>query len=185
MDDLQELREAIVTRYGEDHVEDMRTQVGMWEGYDAIQRGIDALGDSRDTVYLMTTNTTLGDTPGESIIVYGVNHAATGKATYSNFALYGQKAFNGIEGLSNIDYAGTAEEFLPDNPDAKYLYVAKLTRENDADYKTVIVPSGVGAYGIEPDDLCFVGFRAYVEPETGVSPAWGEILYDRAMKITP
>ena len=183
MDDMDELREAIVSRYGEDHVADLSTQVWIFEGYDAIQRGIDALADIRDTVYLNTSNTILGDKPGEAIIVYGVNHAATGKATYSNFGVYGEWALNGINGLSNVDYAGTAEEFLPDNPDAKYLYVAKLSREDDQNYKTIIVPSGVGAYGIELNEPCFVGYRTYVEPETGVSPAWSEILYDRAMKI--
>ncbi|PWR73066.1 hypothetical protein [Methanospirillum lacunae] len=184
-DDLQKLREAIVSQYGEDHVENLTTQVWIFEGYDAIQRGVDALADIRDTVYLNTTSTVLGDKPGESIIVFGVNHAASGKATYSNFGVYGGKALNGINGYSNVDYAGTAEKFLPGNPNAKYLYVAKISRSEDPDYKTIVIPFGVGANGIEANDTCFVGFRTYVEPETGVSPAWSEILYDQAIKITP
>ena len=183
--DVEELREAIVARYGADHVENLTTKVWIFEGYDAIQRGIDGLGDIRDTVYLNTTDTILGDKPGECIIVYGVNHAATGKATYSNFGLYSEKALNGIGGVSNHDYTGTAEEFLPDNPNAKYLYVAKISREDDGRNTTAVIRSGIGAHGIEPDTPCFVGFRAYVEPETGVSPAWSEIVYDQAMKITP
>lgn len=185
-DDLLELREAIIAHYGGmSHVENLTTQVWIFEGYDAIQRGIDVLADTRDTVYLNTTSTVLGDTPGEAILVYGVNHAATGKATYSNFALYGKNALNGVGGLSNFDLAGTAEKFLPDNPNAQYLYVAKVAREDDPEMKTLVVPSGVGPYGIEPDDSCFIGFRTYVEPETGVSPAWSEILYDQAIKINP
>lgn len=183
--DLEQLREAIISRYGKDRVEDLSTHVWIFEGYDAIQRGIDVLADIRDTVYLNTSNTILGDKPGEAIIVYGVNHAASGKATYSNFGMYGERALNGISGFSNVDYAGTAEVFLPDNPNAKYLYVAKVAREDDPEYKTLIIPSGVGPYGIEPNESCFVGFRTYVEPETGVSPAWSEILYDRAIKINP
>lgn len=184
-DDLNELRQAIIDRYGTNHTADLTTQVWIFEGYDAIQRGIDALGDIRDTAYLNTTNTILGDKPGECIIVYGVNHAITGKATYSNFGLYGTRALNGIKGVSNHDYTGTAEEFIPNNPNAKYLYVAKISRENDGKQSTSVIPSGVGAYGVEPDEPCFVGFRAYVEPETSVGPAWNELVYDRAMKINP
>ncbi len=184
-DDLNELREAIIKNYGADHVEDLNTHMWIFEGYDAIQQGIDALGDIRDTAYLNTTTTILGDQPGECIIVYGVNHAATGKATYSNFGLYGLKELNGIQGVSNHDYTGSAEEYLPGNPNAKYLYVAKISREDDGKVTTSVIPSGVGAHGIEPDELCFVGFRAYVEPETSVGPAWNELVYDQAMKITP
>jgi hypothetical protein len=184
--DLEELRQAIIAYYGgTPHVEPMTTSVWIFEGYDAIQRGVDALGDTRDTVYLNTSSTVLGDRPGEAIIVYGVNHAATGKATYSNFGVYGQKALNGIGGVSNLDLAGTAEKFIPNNPHAQYLYVAKVAREDDPDMVTLVVPSGVGPYGIEPDEPCFIGFRTYVEPGTGVGPAWSEISYDQAMKINP
>ena len=185
MDDLEKLRQAIIDRYAEYTAEDLTTKIWIFEGYDAIQRGVDALGDIRDTVYLNTTNTVLGDKPGECIIVYGVNHVATGKATYANFGLYGLKALNGIQGVSNHDYTGTAEEFLPGNPNAQYLYVAKICREDDGHPATSVISSGIGAHGIEPDELCFVGFRVYVEPETSVGPAWNEIVYDRAIKITP
>jgi hypothetical protein len=185
LDDVEELRLAIIEKYGAGKTEDLTTKVWIFEGYDAIQRGIDALGDNRDTIYLNTTTTLLGDNPGECIIVYGVNHAATGKATYANFGLYGITALNGIQGVSNHDYTGTAEEFLPDNPNAQYLYVAKISRENDGEQSTSVISSGIGAYGIEPDELCFVGYRMYVEPETSVGPVWNEIAYDRAMKINP
>jgi len=185
MDDLEELRQAIIDRYEGYEAQDLTTKIWIFEGYDAIQRGVDTLGDIRDTVYLNTTSTILGDKPGESIMVYGVNHVATGKATYANFGLYGLAALNGIEGVSNHDYSGTAEEYLPGNPHAKYLYVAKITRQDDKSPSTSVISSGVGAHGVEPDEPCFVGFRAYVEPETSVGPAWNEIVYDRAIKLTP
>lgn len=185
LDDLEELHQAIIEKYGKDKTEDLNTKVWIFEGYDAIQRGIDALGDNRDTIYLNTSTTLLGNESGECIIVYGVNHAATKKATYTNFGLYGMTALNGIQGVSNHEYMGTAEEFLPDNPNAQYLYVAKISREDDGKSSTSVIPSGVGAYGIEPDEPCFVGYRMYVEPETSVGPVWNEIVYDRALKINP
>ncbi|MCK9579818.1 MAG: hypothetical protein M0Q92_05135 [Methanoregula sp.] len=184
-DDLEELRGAILEKYGRDRAEELVTQVWLYEGYDAIQRGIDVLGEIRDTVYLQTSNTTLGNDPDEFIIVFGVNHAATGKATYSNFGLYGTTAMNGIGGVSNHNYTGTAEAFLPDNPNAKYLYVAKIARHAYGDPATVVIPSGVGAYGIEPDEPCFVGYRAYAQPATMIGAEWSELAYDRAIKFNP
>jgi len=134
-------------------------------------------------VYLNATGTTLGDNPGEKIIVYGVYHSATGKATYANFGRYGSWALNGVGGMSNNDYSGSAEEYLPNNPDAKYLYVAKLSRMDDSKNMTSVIRSGVGVSGIELENPCFIGYLAYVEPESGISPAWSELVYDRAMKI--
>ncbi len=184
-DDLEELREVILEKYGRDRADELVTQVWLYEGYDAIQRGIDVLGEIRDTAYLQTSNTTLGNDPDEFIIVYGVNHAATEKATYSNFGLYGTTAMNGIEGVSNHNYTGTAEAFLPDNPNAKYLYVARIARHSFGDPATTVIPSGVGGYGIEPDETCFVGYRAYAQPATMIGAEWSELVYDRAIKFNP
>jgi len=183
--DLEELKEAILDTYGRKRAEEMSTEVWLYEGYDGIQRNIDVLGETRDTVYLKTSNTTLGDNPDEFIIVYGVNHAATKKSTYANFGLYGTTALNGIGGVSNHDYTGTAESYIPNNPNAKYLYVGKIARQDDGSPATVAIPYDALAHGIELDEPCFVGFRAYVEPDTKVGPIWSEIVYDRAIKFNP
>ncbi|HQN01608.1 MAG TPA: hypothetical protein PLL36_11050 [Candidatus Hydrogenedentes bacterium] len=52
-------------------------------------------GEASDTPYLRSSsgdvaaNFTLGE--DDMVIVYGINHAATGLSTYSNFAVYGEK----------------------------------------------------------------------------------------------
>ena len=33
------------------------------------------------------------------------------------------------------------------------------------------------------DNRMFMGFRAYVEPSTGVGPYYAEVLYDRVIKF--
>lgn len=142
----------------------------------------------RSTIYpfLQDPKITLGNDTDEFIIVYGVNHAATGKATYSNFAIYGAAGWNGVRAITDADFSGSAEEYLPDNPNAKYLYVYKLARNcSEDDQYCYEVPYGVGAYGIELDQPLFVAWRAYMENTTKTGPAYSEIVYDQAIKFDP
>jgi len=88
------------------------------------------------------------------------NPAATGKATYSNFGVYGAKAINGVGAVSNHDFTGTAEAYIPGHPAAKYLYVWKVTRR---------------ALG---DPRC-------LEVKWGIGPYWSEVLYDGVIKFSP
>ena len=112
-----------------------------------------AAGESSDTTYLRTateaglaTNFNLGT--NDAIIVYGVNHAASGLATYANFAVYGDwklssctaqfgdpdfytfgcgdPIWNGVVGLNNRSYAGSAAQYLPDDPVATNLLYAVM-----------------------------------------------------------
>jgi hypothetical protein len=181
--DLKELHEAILEKHGRDRGSDLDSSVWVFEGYDGIQRDSDMIADNRDAVYFRTTNATLGDGPDDFIIVYGVNHVATGKATYSNFAFYGAEAQNGIGAVSNHNITGTAEAYLPGNPNAKYLYVAKISRYDDGSPATLVVPYDKGIEGVDLDTPGFVGFRVYVEPETTIGNAWAEVVYDRAISF--
>ncbi|QCR17795.1 hypothetical protein DKM28_06425, partial [Methanosarcina mazei] len=127
---------------------------------------------------------TLGNDSDEFIIVYGVNHAATGKATYSNFAVYGADVWNGVRAITDEDFNGSAEEYLPDNPNAKYLYVYKLARNcSEDDQYCYEVPYGQGVHGIELDQPLVITWRAYLENTTRTGPAYSEIVYDRAIKF--
>ncbi|NLO30593.1 MAG: hypothetical protein GX120_08910 [Methanosarcina mazei] len=210
MDDLEELRIAILDKYNESNATELPTSQTVPVGTDAIQRGINVLGPANDACYLWTANQsissptppffdtsqyypflrdpgiTLGNDTDEFIIVYGVNHAATGKATYSNFVIYGADAWNGVRAITDADFSGSAEEYLPDNPNAKYLYVYKLARNcSEDDQYCYEVPYGQGAYGIEQDKPLFIAWRLYMENTTKTGPAYSEIVYDRAIKFDP
>jgi hypothetical protein len=82
---------------------------------------------------------------------------------------------------------GTAEEFLPGNPLAKYFYVYKIARHCDRgdSVPCIEVPTGPGAAGIPLSQPALIGFRAYLEPSTKVGPTFEEVLYDRAIKFNP
>jgi hypothetical protein len=207
-DDLDELRTAILERYSELSATEMPTSIAVPIGSDAIQRGIDGVGPDSDACYLWTANQTanlptpplfntseyygflwhppitLGNDTNEFIIVYGVNHVATGKATYSNFGIYGAEAWNGITAIPNVDFNGTAEEYLPDNPNAKYLYVYKVARNCSEDH-CYEVPYGPGGLGIKSDQPILIIWRSYLEKATKTGASYGEIVYDRAIKFDP
>jgi len=188
MPELDELRQSILNKYGDLRATDLETHVALYtppQGYDGIQRGENVLGSNRDTFYLNTTPFTLGNDSNEFLIVYGVNHAVTGKATYSNFALYGIDIMNGVGCVNSQELSGTAEEYLPDNPKSKYFYVWKVARNCSGDPHCLEIPWGVKAYGIELDQPACVAFRGYLEKNMTVSSSHDEILYDRVIKFSP
>ena len=207
LDDLNELREAILAKYNSLNATELPTGRWFTEQNTGLQTGINTWGPNNDAAYLWTANQpvtspmpplsnlsqyydflrnppiTLGNDTNEFIIVYGVNHVATGKCAYSNFAPYGADIWNGVGAIQNTELAGTAEEYLPDNPNAKYLYAYKIARNCEGDPHCYEVPYGIGAYGIDLDQPVFIGWRMYLEESTKTGPSYSEIVYDRAIKF--
>ncbi len=182
---LGKLREAILKKYSKYKSEDLKTSIWLLEAPDAIQREIDVLGETRDTSYLWTNPFILPNTPNDFVIAYGVNHEATGLASYCNVSAYGLEFLNGVDAVSNLDFAGTAQEYLPNDPDAKYFYVMKVARTNpDNNPTTAVVPWGKKAYGVELNKEVWIAFRAYLNKKTKVGPDWFEMLYDKAIKFS-
>ncbi|HPD11585.1 MAG TPA: hypothetical protein PLN56_11395, partial [Methanoregulaceae archaeon] len=60
--------------------------------------------------------------------MYGVNYRATGKVVYTNIAVYGTEALNGVVAVTDEDIAGSANSYLPGNPNAGLFYVWKFAR---------------------------------------------------------
>jgi hypothetical protein len=180
---LEELRKAILAKYSGLSAKELKTYVWLSESYDAVQTETYVAGESRDTVYLRSDTLTVGDSRDEFVIVYGVNHAATGKATYANCNVYGEVAWNGVTGIYNTEYAGSAAQYLPGNPLAKYLYVCKFACICGSEKTCITVPTGPKAHGVALDEPAFIGFRAYLEPATRVGPINTELLYDRVIKF--
>jgi len=203
---LNDLRKAILAKYGDLEATELETIEPLPEGNEAIQRGINAYGPTRDALYLWTGGQlkfypptpslitgeaekppktfTLADDPDEFVIVYGVNHEAYGKAAFSLFVVYGADIWNGVGGVSSDQYP-TAEEYLPNNPNAKHLYAYKIGRRCDGENCYKVPGPRLKAHGIELDQPIFILFRLYLEKATEVGPAKSEILWDRAIKFSP
>ena len=127
-------------------------------------------GEASDTPYRRTSqggveaNFVLGD--DDMVIAYGVNHAATGLAIYSNFSVYSERVlnpcnalnilnyvfgcgdplWNGVVGMRDKEFAGSAAQYLgADDPMAPYLYAVKVLRNAPADAQREIFCSGTGS----------------------------------------
>jgi hypothetical protein len=209
MDDLDQLRNAILNKYSDLNATELPTSIAVPSGSDGIQKGIDVLGPDNDACYLWTSNITpnmptppfpnlsqyydfvphptitFGDDPNEFIIVYGVNHVATGKAMYENCVPYGADGWDGVGEITDVNLNGTADAYLPDDPNAKYLYVYKIARHANGDPHCFVVPTGPGAYGVGLDKPLFIGWRLYLEKTTKTGPSYTEIVYDKAIKFSP
>ena len=182
--------------------------------YAQLQRGTFATACTRDNNYLATGPLfTLRNNVDEFVIVYGVNHQATGKSTYASFSLYGHP-FKQI-GLGTMlstkfdrrpDGTGepgdSARQYLaPDDPYYEYadkLYAWKVARDcaEDEPYCLEVdnqFESPVGDDYTCPlylkyengDDWLWFIFRNYMEPATKVAPDDNELLYDRAIYFGP
>ena len=64
-------------------------------------------------------------------VVYGVNHNATGRASYSSVTIYHYETLSGVMAFSSLDgFNGSAEVYLgPDDPANPYLWARAYSRD--------------------------------------------------------
>ncbi|MBN1998388.1 T9SS type A sorting domain-containing protein, partial [candidate division KSB1 bacterium] len=209
---LEKLRTALIARYCDPatmEYEDVPTFMWIQDGFDQYQRQeYFTLGPTRDTIYMRSQMFHLSEDSCDFVIVYGLNHAMTGKSTYSSVVLYSQDPVAGVPavadmgelvGLASINseqgegrgMSGSIQPFEPFIKDAvpdpagdpQKFYVCKVTRNQKSEPYTMTVPDPP-CPRLKVTQL-LVGFRAYVEPETKVSPEWSEIVYDRVIHFHP
>ena len=204
---LKRLRQAIVTRYAGLQKTELDTRV--WEitdlrvllenPYVGLQRGLFLMGATRDTNYLSTyPNFKLRDDSGEFLIVYGVNHHKTGKATYASISVYADaRRWFGVATEFDKDFGDSARQYLgPADPDADLLYAIKVARDCTGEpyCLEVTAPEFKDINGqpytctpplVMNEADMFLLFRAYMEPATKVGPDANELVYDRAIKFSP
>ena len=185
MPSLGELRKAIIDKYPGYEPTEFTSKIWLTEWLDGIQRKENILGEIRDTSYLRTTaDFRLADGPDEFLIIYGVNHQATGKATYSSFSIYQKDKELGISAVNSPVFAGSAIDYIPYNDNAPYLYAWKAARNcgNDPKCLKIEVPENLQpCTEVDLNKALFVGFRAYLEPATAVGPNPAELLYDQVI----
>jgi len=203
---LKRLRKAILEAYGgprkelDTHVWWLLDREVMLEKpYVGLQRGLFLMGATRDTNYLATyPNFRLRQGYDEFVIVYGVNHQATGKATYASFSLYADAVkWFGIGTTLSNRFSGSARQYLgPDDPDADMLYAFKVARDCQGEEYCMEpmdpeeftdpwdVPYDCPDLVLDEDEMFFL-FRNYMEPATKVSPDDNELLYDQAIYFGP
>ncbi len=187
--DLAAIRAALIAQYADEYdYEEPTVDIAVPEGPTAYLNDRNAQGDNHDTTYLMTTDFTLNSSE-DFVVVYGVNHARTGKAVYANAVLYARPMLNGVCSVYDGMFEGSASAYLPEGTtDADGYYVYKMARPGwgGADEFTAEIPYSTGNdqgvyYGVDDANPVLVAFRAYIEPATGVGASYYEIVWDRAL----
>lgn len=182
---LDKMRKAIIDKYKDAYdYEELTSDIAVPEGLTAYLKDTNAQGDNRDTAYLMTKDFAL-NSDEDFIVVYGVNHTATGKAHYSNAVLYARPMLNGLCSVYDSLFTGTAVAYLDEDcKDADSYYVYKMAR-TAMDQHTEIIEYSTGNekgkyYGVDNDKPLLMAFRAYVD-KTRVGASYYELVYDRTI----
>lgn len=185
---MEDLRKAILGRYKGLPAKELTTSVWLTDGFDGLQREINQYGPTRDALYLRTDPLfKLTTDPNDFLIVYGVNHEATGKATYSNFTAYvDPNILLGMVTANSRQIKGSALDYLPNHPKANLLYAWKVARNCQGDPHCLEVKiEGCERVNLDLLPDLWMGFRLYLEPQTKVGPAFTEVVYDRVIHFRP
>ena len=208
---LLDLEAAAAALYG--HYSSQRVRAVLspleFDGIACIRQGTQCLGATRDALYndgseplrgatqgvFPAPNTTfhLSDDPTDFVVLLGVIHTFTKpqpKASYTAIALYDIDKEMAVVGATDAALQGSATAFLPHDPNAGSLYVARFARNCNAlqlPFKEVCldVPSPPTFPGLPPTANASVVERAYMEPATTVGPAASEILPPILLQYRP
>jgi hypothetical protein len=194
MNKLGQLREGIAARNPGLYATDIPVMPMCYEGYDLIQRGFPMCGDSRDAFYIGagipeydSIKITLEN--DEFLMLYGVNHVATRKATYMNTNVYASETAKLTLGaVDDSKFSGTASGYLPaGDPEANLMYAYKVSPScgRESNCLQLSVAQNCTRLTIDSSTLLGIFTRMYLEPATKVGPAMPEILYDRVLKFSP
>jgi hypothetical protein len=131
-----------------------------------------------DTVYARTDWRPLED---DSVLVaVGVNHEASGKATYSSVAVVSRSALISTVVLDSRSMPGTAVSAGIDPPVADSLFAVAFARSCEGiELRCLALPD------VAPGDDVALLFRAYLEPGAGVAPAAATLTSPRAWRAMP
>ncbi len=133
------------------------------------------------------------------MIVYGANHYNTGKTSYMNITMCGLTKQIAADDVDDTQLEGSADDWLPGNPDANKLYVYKFARHcAEGEKYCFVLPEGCcgdknptwdnwrapGLGGVKSDEETFIIWRNYLDPvaKTGADPA--EVILDKAIKFS-
>ena len=105
------LGEAIKARYPDKVATEQKLDWFYWQGFTGLQEEENQMAPSSDAVGPRSLPFNLPK--GSFAIVFGVNHHATGKTSYSSFSLYEDTLWLGLDSVFDSQYAGSATDYLP------------------------------------------------------------------------
>lgn len=153
-------------------------------GFNCIDKNFPCLGDLSDTTYIVGgLGVRLEPGPDSYILVLGVNHYMTGKATYMNLAPYYIPQALGVDAVDEADLFGSANRYLPRHPYRTYLYAYKIARDCNGDPDCMEISETFP--GVPAGRAMSIMERAYLDPRTGIGPAYNEIINPVFLLVSP
>jgi hypothetical protein len=200
---LDEIRDRVISQYtnmGYDVTAEYMSGPGSYDGYDYLQQMKRAYLDCRDTIYVGAGADAFPNnldydiklTDDEFLVIYGVNHTATGKASYMNLNAYAKPSQLAIGSIFDTDFAHSADAYLPTgDPAASLMFAYKISWQcGDEPFCLQMSSGGCERVALdspearEETQLAFAT-RSYLEPATNVGPAFTEVVYHRMIKFSP
>lgn len=136
--------------------------------------------DNRDTTYPATSAGIVFAHDDDFYVVFGVDHAVSGKTSYANASVYALQHLVGIASVASNHYPGSAAQYV--STDADKLYAYTLARTCTGPY-CLEVPVGSCPSGIANDALGALAFRTYLEPSTATAPDPSTLVRDRVIRF--
>ena len=189
---LDALGESIRDEYGEASVEPVpitsaRLIAALLRPEGCIEQGRNCLGDNGDTVYAAGPVSPAGEVlplefPDEGFfVVFGVDHEATGNATYANAVLNLAEKRAGVAASDSRSWTDSAARYLPDHPDQSQLFAWHFARSCDGLENCTEVPRTFP--GVPDDGNVLFVFRAYLNPNSTVSTDPSFMVPERAVWV--
>lgn len=159
-------------------------------GWDCILGEETCAGDNRDALYSRDTGVIRVSSLQDYVLVVGVNHRQTGKASYFNHSVYDLKKLAGITGVSDLEL--TAESALyhagvaPGSLKARsyknlYAYMIAYDCSGKLHCHQIPRPTPANPVGLEPGAPFLLVGRSYLEPRSKVRPAPSEVIKHRVL----
>lgn len=142
------------------------------------------LGDNRDTDY-PTSRPFVAPSGGGSVVVMGVNHQATGHATYSGVGIYSVAHAAGVVSVTSDRFAGSARAYLPSDPDVDQLFVWTFARSCGGAPSCTEVSTEACPAGLPMDAATLLMMRDYVDPTSATAPRYQDLIPYRAFSVRP
>jgi hypothetical protein len=182
--DVKALHDAIVAAYPSLGRAEIAGAVLAVDPAQCIASGRGCNGDNRDALYSTMTPTPFRFMDSDQLVVYGVDHHASGKAAYSNVSVYDLANLYGVASIDSRSWPGTADDYLPGDTRAKGLFAWTVARHCPAGaMHCTEIPDGCP--GVPIDHPAMIASRAYLEPSTHTGPLSSELIIDRAVLFRP
>jgi hypothetical protein len=193
-----DLREYILAEHSDLEAQELTSWQWVFRGLRHMAVNDDGLGPATDALYLRTDSFgTLQE--DEFVIVYGVNHRQTGKASYMNITMYGLAKQIAADNVDDEQLAGSAADYLGvDYPNVDKLYAYKFARNCHGEANCYEVPYGCCSYqgteycvgepcspGMASVEEGIMTYRLYLDPLSKTGPDTDEIIFDSAIKFSP